>query len=287
MTPRINDPRRYSGRGEARDAEGLAGEAVPGTAGAQDDINRYRGAAWNPTHQNAVQIDQTRSNEARALGGGALGMLRARAEGAETPAQRLAREQTQGAVAGVQSGAASIKGGAGARAAAARGAMGSAQRVAAMGTQDMQALRAREMADAAGQYFGGASAQRGQDLTLAGDQARLEAAHRAAQDQREQYYEQAAFDVGNADNLGRLGASAQDVNAASAAYKQGIQGAAASREFGDRMVGTVVGGVVGGATAYGMTRPTAPGAPPGAPPAQPRPGLRPDDDLDPYGGIGR
>lgn len=276
MIPRVNDPRRYSGRGEALDVEGPLGTPVAGTAGAQDDINRYRGMAWAPPHPNAVQIDQARSNETRSIQGGALGMLRARAEGGETPAQAMARAQTAGAVAGIHSGAASIKGGAAARAAAARGATATAARVGAQGAQDVQALRAREMANAAGQYMGGASAQRGQDLGLAASQAQLEAQHRAAQDQREQAYEQAAFDVGNADNLGRLGADAQDTRAASAAYHQAAQNGAADRAWTGQLVSTGVGGITGGVTAYGM----------GQGPDLPAPGQGPRNVNDVVNGYG-
>jgi hypothetical protein len=246
------DPRRYGGRSEAVDEQG---NPIPGTSPAQAAIDRYRGMAWDPVHKSAVSLDQTRSNEARAIGGGALDMLRARAMGAETPAQRLAQQQTQGAVQGIYSGAASIKGGAGARAAAARGAMGTASDVAARGAQDVQALRAREMADAAGQYMGASTAQRGQDLDIAGRNAQLEAEHRAAQDQREQFYEQKGFDAGNQDNMGKLGASAQDAQASSQSIRQDMQNQQRNNEFTGRMLGTGVSTAVGGVTAYGMARP--------------------------------
>ena len=70
-------------------------------------------------------------------------------------------------------------------AAAARGATAGGARLQAQGDLDTQALRAREMADAAGQYFGAATGQRGADLGLATSQASLNQGQRSANDQRE------------------------------------------------------------------------------------------------------
>lgn len=143
-------------RGDSLDANG---RAIAGTNGMAQDVDRYR--AMGAGHQVAPQIDRAASNETRGYGMGALGLLRARAEGAATPAQTMSRQQTAGAVNAVQSGAASIKGGAGARAAAARSAGFAGARIQAQGDQDTAALAAREQAEGANAYFGAANTQRG------------------------------------------------------------------------------------------------------------------------------
>jgi hypothetical protein len=223
----------------------------PGAA--QGDIERYRRMA-NNGNTVAPVIDQSRSSETRGLSMDALSMLRQRAEGAQTPADLLAQRQTAGAVAGIQSGAASIRGGAGARAAAARGAIATGARVGAQGAQDAAAMHARGQADAASQLFGASSAQRGQDLGAAAAQAKLEADQRAASDQRKLHYDQAGWNTGNAVNDATLGRSAQESTAMATAAKQNVAEGANSRANTNTVVSTGTGGVAGGVNAYMGTR---------------------------------
>lgn len=247
----VKDPRAWGGQGNSVDANG---HPIYGTSGASQDIERYNDMANRPVHQAAPTLDATQANEARGLHMGSLGLLRDRAMGAQTPAQALLRQQTQGAVFGLQSGAASIKGGAGARAAAARGATATGARIAAQGEQDVQALRAREMADGAGQYYGAASAMRGADTTQAAENAKLEAGHRAAADQRTQHYQDKAWDVSNAENDAQLGVSAQDSAAAASARAARAQQAATDRQTASTVASTVTGAASGGIQAYANTR---------------------------------
>ncbi len=219
--------------------------------GVADDVGRYRGLGASgaaPTPQIA-QPDQ-----ARDLSNDAIGMLGARAQGAMTPADILAQQQTQGAVNGIQSGAASIKGGAGARAAAARGAIMTGARVGAQGAQDQQALHARGMADAAGQYFGAATAQRGEEAGLATSQAQLEAQQRAQAEQRGEFYEGLGQDTKNSAlgaSQGQTAASTAAANAdRRAALAEGNQGWENTKD----LVGGTTGGVSGAVSAYNKTQ---------------------------------
>ena len=248
------DARAWGGYGPSTDANG---RDIPGTSGGDKDYARF-GRMANEGQYGAVQIDQGASNETRGIQGGAIGMLRARAGGAETPADVLARQQTAGAVAGIQSGAASIKGGAGTRAAAARGAIATGARVQATGDQDAAALHARGIADAAGQYFGAATSQRGQDLGIATAQSQLEAQQRAANDQHKLHYDQAAFNVGNAQNSATLGVSGQDQAAENAARTQQRAADAVTRQQVQTGVSGGVGAVTGAVGAYNNTTAPAP-----------------------------
>lgn len=243
------DAGAWGGKGMDVDYQG---RPIEGSSGAQLDAFRYQQMGQKPLFGNGPQIDQTQANEARDVGVGALGMLKMRADGSqETPAQALARQQTAGAVAGIQSGAATIKGGAMARAAAARGAQAQGARVAAMGQQDLSALRAREMADASGQYFGASTAQRTADLGVATQQAQLEASQRAQNDQREAFYENKAQDTKAAELSHQLGRTGAENAAANAAQATANQAQAASDARIDRNLSTGTGAVMGGIQAYG------------------------------------
>ncbi len=241
--------RAWGGQDAATDA---SGNPIAGTSGGDQDYARF-GALANAGQPGAVQIDQGASNESRGIEGGALGLLQNRANGGYTQAQGLARNQALGAVAGIHSLAASIKGGAGARAAAARGATATGDRVWNQAGQDRAALGAREQADAAGQYFGAATAQRGQDLGVATSQAQLEAQQRAANDQHKQHYDQAAWNTGNAQNNATLGVSGQDQAAENAARLAQQQASAVNRQQAQTAVSGGIGAIAGAAGAYDAT----------------------------------
>jgi hypothetical protein len=236
---------------------GMGDRIIPGTGkvrfgtnAAAEDVARYRDMGQNPLFANGPAIDRSASDQSGSLQTGALGLLRQRAVGGMTPAQQLAQQQTQGAVNGLSSAAASIKGGAMARAAAARGAVSQGARVGAMGAQDQQALRAREMADAANQYFGGASAQRGQELGLASSQAQLDAAQRGANDQREGFYEGRGFGVQSSDLSAKLNRSAADDAAANASRANALAQAQQDRERAQSYISAGLGAAQGAAGAY-------------------------------------
>lgn len=227
------DPRRYGG---------YAG-------GAQDDMNRYRTMAGDVQNRPPPVVDKTRSNQTRGIMMGGLGMVEDRARGGWTPAQQLAHEQTRGAVYGLQSQAASIRGGAMARAAAARQAQQQTASVAAQGYQDQQALRAREMADAAGTFASGATTMRGQDLGVAGEDARLNMGQRGLNDQSSAFFENLGFDVGNQATNAQLGGTAQD-NAAitqdiRAKQQQDAESLGTARTIAGAGVGAAMGGLQG------------------------------------------
>jgi len=212
---------------------------------AQADVKRSRDMATAPV-PGAPVIDATRSNETRGVGMDALSMLRARAEGADTPADIQARQQTIGAVQGVYSGAASVRGGAGARAAASRGAIATGARVQAQGNQDAAALHARGIADATAGYLGASTAQRGADLTLAGNQADLEAGQRDADLQRQQYYEQLALQRKGITADSELNRTAGD-SAANAAATQSAQAQEAAKRASDNQNKATAAGAFSGA----------------------------------------
>ncbi len=237
----------WGGQGNDIDYQG---QEIAGTSGATRDVNRYRDIAGHPLYTSGPQIDQFDSDNSRGLQMNALGMLQSRAQGGMTPAQALASRQTQGAVAGVQSTAASIKGGAMARAAAARGAQNTGSRVFAQGQQDQAALQAREMADASGQYFGAAQGQRAQDLGVAASQAQLDAQQRAAADQREGFYEDQAQNTKNAELSHKLGRNEADASAANAAKAQSIAESKAAADRANTAVSAGIGGFKGGVQAY-------------------------------------
>lgn len=228
-------------QGDSVDANGVP---VAGTNGMAQDVGRYR-AAGQAGVPPTPQIDTTQSGESRGMSMGALGLLAARANGAMTPAQALAAQQTTGAVNAVQSGAASVHGGAMARAAAGRGAIAQGARVQATGDQDQAALAAREQADAAGSYFGAATGQRGLDLGLASSQADLEAQRRAANDQREGFYEGIAQDTQGANLNHQLGRSESDAAAAQAQYNNNVTRDQAARSAANTFTGVGIGGATG------------------------------------------
>jgi len=219
-----------------------------------EDAARF-GKMADPRFTTGPQIDMARPDESRGLSMDALGMLRRRADGGEvSPAQQMQAQQTAGAVSGIQSGAASIKGGAMARAAAARGAQATGARVAAQGTQDGAALRAREMADASSQYFGAAQGQRGRDLGLATSQADLEAKQRAANEQRDQFYKGLEFDQKKTTVDDALGRTAAESAAENSSRTAGLNESNAAFGRATQVASGTLGAVNGGVSAYNASQ---------------------------------
>ena len=244
--------RAYRVAGEQKAAGGI--NANPNHADDPGDVKYYDQTSKNPLYGSGPVIDQTASGESRNLSMDALGMLRDRATGGVTPAQTLQAAQTAGAVNAVQSGAASIKGGAQARAAASMGAAGTAQRVQASGNADQAALAAREQADAQTQYFGDSSAQRGRDLGLATSQAQLDAGQRTANEQHEETYQNLKFGQQSGMVQDKLGLSAEQQAAMNASRQTTLNENATATQNAKTVGSAVVGGVNGAATAFGNTQ---------------------------------
>ncbi len=218
-----------------------------------EDAARF-GKMSDPRFTSGPQMDMARPDESRGMSMDALGMLRRRAEGGVTPAQQMQEQQTAGAVAGTQSGAASIKGGAMARAAASRGAQATGARINAQGRQDGAALRAREMADASNQYFGAAQGQRGRDLGVATTQADLDAKQRAANEQRDQFYQGLEFDQKKTTVDDALGRTAAQSAAENSARTASLNESAATANRAKDVANGVLGGLQGGISTFGNTQ---------------------------------
>ena len=260
---RDDDPQNFTQQDERPpppppDAPFTTGTHAVGTAsfqgGVSDIVGRYRQMAASKGLRQGPQIDQGLANESRDAQSSGIDMLQARAFGAPTPAQYLMGRQTQGAVQGLQSNAASIRGGAMARAAAQRGAQSLGSRIQAQGNQDRSALRAREMADATGQYFGAATDQRTADLGVATDQAKLQVGQNALNAQAQNAYEQLGYDTKNAALGQQLGRSAADQAAANTARQQGQAENAAAWQQTKDVGSAVIGGTTGGIQAYNKSQ---------------------------------
>ncbi len=218
-----------------------------------EDAARF-GKMSDPRFTTGPQIDTARPDESRGLSMDALSMLQRRASGGTTPAQLMQQQQTAGAVAGIQSGAASIKGGAMARAAAGRGAQTTGARVNAQGQQDNAALRAREMADATNQYFGAAQGQRGRDLSLATSQADLDAKQRAENEARDAFYQGLAFDQKKTTVDDALGRTAADSAAENAARIASLNESAATAKRATDVANAGLNAATGGINAYNASQ---------------------------------
>ncbi len=235
-------PGAWGGQGNNIAADGTE---TAGTSGAAQDANRYAGMA-KPTYNAGPQIDRTQSGETRDLSMGALGLLGQTAAG-KTPsaAERLGTQMGQRAQYAQHSLGASVRGGAMARAAAARNATMNAGTIDAQTRQANAATRAGEMASAREGYLGAASGQRGMDIGLASSQAGLDVGQRSANDQREGYYEDLGQATKNAELGHQLGRTESDQNAANAARAQGQAEDAYKQQQATKVTNTVVGGATG------------------------------------------
>lgn len=244
---RTFDKQQWGGRGQDIDANG---NPIDGSSGAERDVTRYEGMA-GPAHANGPIIDRSRGNEARGIGQGGLDLMRQTAEGnSPSVAEKLGTAQGQGAQAARFGIASSVRGGAAARAAAARGAQSDAGTIGQQTLASNAATRAGEMATARGAYFGGASGQRGSDLGVATEQSNLEMGQRGANDSREQFYENKAHDVKKSQLGAQLGRTASE-QAAADVQRQADQAAAArAQDRSQQQTNTILQGAQGGLNAY-------------------------------------
>lgn len=182
---------------------------------------------------------------------GSLALLEGAARGtAPSQAALLAQQQGEESVQAGASLAASSRGGPGAQIAAARAAQQSAGRARQQALQAGAMARAREMADARGQFAGAASQARGQDIQENSTQADLDMRQRGLNSQDRQFYERMAWDTRNAE----LGARTAGENAWQAQQNADRQFKAAQDQAGwDRatqVVGMGTGAATGGLNAY-------------------------------------
>lgn len=244
------DSSRWGGQGNDIDGNG---NEIQGTSGAARDRDRYLGMA-GPVNKAPV-IDQTRSDETRDIGIGALGLLRNTAEGnSPSVAEQLGTKQgldAQNAGYGI---AASVRGGPAARAAAARTAQANAGTISQQTLASNRATRAGEMAQARGSYLGAASGMRGQDLGVATSQGNLDAGQRAADDARNSFFEGKAHDTQKADVGFQLGKSANDLNASNAANDLAQRQLEAGKAADQRLTNTALTTAQGGINAYNNTQ---------------------------------
>lgn len=147
----------------------------PTQSGVQADINRFQGLGKAAANQAAYQNDYTQANQDAAMGAqdragqdGALAMARDVAMGGSTPAQQLQRNMMQQGVQAQQATALSTRGGSLAQAAAMRQQQGSQGAFMQQGNNQLQALRADEMANARNQYATIAGQSRAGDATAQG-----------------------------------------------------------------------------------------------------------------------
>lgn len=213
-TGQLGDPRRYRGKGYYQEN----GQYVPGTSGAEQEVARYQGMGM--ATQAPVGIDRTRTGESRGLMMGSLGHLQNVADGRESEALRLGQDQARQAALGQTSMAASVRGGAMARAAASSAANRGIARSNAQIANYARAGQAAEMQQARQQLMQGSTGLRTQDLGLAGSQADLAARQRALDEHRQQTYEGMASDVTDAELFARLEAQKQDEQQAAAQRRQ-------------------------------------------------------------------
>lgn len=164
--------------------------------GANDYANRAQQMGSGAQQRGAYQSDFTQSDESRGYGMGALGLLQAQAEGrAPSAAEVLARRNQEAAIQATNSSARGIKGGAGARVAAMRGAQQVGAQQLAQGNQQAEQLRAQEQARATGQLIQGSIGMRGGDLDAQRIQQQNELTQRQLNDQQQRFFEQQGFNA--------------------------------------------------------------------------------------------
>ncbi len=231
----------------ARNDDVLAGHAAPDLQGNQQgytkpgsgleswdvDVDRARRLGAESHGRLAPQVNQTDTGESRGLQMGALGMLRAQAEGsAPSSSAIMAQRANQNAigVAGHQVTAARSPGGA---IAAQRMASDAAGNSMLAGNAANANQRLSELSHGAGAYASGAGQVQNQDVQTAAVDADLEAQQRAANEARQQGYERRGWNTRNQESqthdrwqalnegdVRRMGQERDAQNAADAAQNQ-------------------------------------------------------------------
>lgn len=249
------DPSGWGGQGTDALPEGR----VEGTSGANVDTNRYRQMAGQQTAAPSINYNQL--NESRPYSTDAIGLLAQSADGSDpSAAMMLGQQTTQNAINNQQSLANSVRGGAGARAAAARAAQFNQASIATTGQQQAEATRAGEMATARTGLMDAANKQRGLDSAAEIEQAKLQAQQRQQDAQHNQYYERLGWETNNAQLGAKLGRSAAEQAAANAAKATQLSEDQQSWANTKDAASTTLGGISGGLSAYQKTSQSDPTA---------------------------
>lgn len=175
--------------------------ARPGSRQSDEDVERYRqkGAERRP----AIQLDAERMNRAQPMQYGSLALLSQAAAGnAPSRAAELGRLSTEDA--NRTAAGAAIGRGAGGSVRATRGAIGGLGAQGARSAMAAGDMRAGEMGQARGEYAGGASTARRQDIGIGVTNAKLDAANRDLEAKRQQQFEKLAWDTRNAEMFGMV-----------------------------------------------------------------------------------
>lgn len=177
-------------------ATGVTGGAVVSNQFGQD-VDRYRQIGHQETQRDPIQINQGPAQQSRGIQMGALGLLRAQANGsAPSSAQILSQRGNQ--MAG-RAAAQRVTGarGVGASVGAFGGANDAASQQALASNVQGASARAGEISHGQGAFTAGAGAVRGQDLGAATTNAQLDAQNRELAERQQQHYERMAFDTKN------------------------------------------------------------------------------------------
>ena len=217
-----------------------------GLGGAEDNVARLQGrgderqkrGAWQVANQETAGSRQNQLNAMALLGDAANGS-------APSQAENLQRNMVDQSINAQAAAANSMRGGPTAQGSAARRAAFQGAATMQQGGNDIAALRAKEMAEARGQFFGATTAGRGQDIQMAQAQADAEARQRALNDQAEQFYEGTAHDVRKTQVNANLGFQSEANNSAATDRKLRNQENQADWEKTKDIAGIGLGGVTG------------------------------------------
>ena len=161
------------------------------------DYNRYRKLGDQAAQAGPVAVDQAASNQSRGLQLGALGLLQRQADGtADSSANILSRRANENAARAASSQVAGARG-VGAGLAAFNGANEGAANTAMAANAQSANERAREVSRGQHAYTAGAGSMRQGDLSVASQNAQLDAQNRALADKQQQHYERMAWDTRN------------------------------------------------------------------------------------------
>lgn len=164
------------------------------------DVARNRAMGAESMNRAPVALDQSQANESRGLQMGALGMLRAQAEGsAPSSAQILSQRANQNAAFAASRAAASGRTAAGGLSAFNQASPMAANQALAANTANANA-RAGEIAHAQDVYASGAQHVQNQDIGAATTNAQLVAQQRALNEARQRGFERRGWNVRNTES---------------------------------------------------------------------------------------
>ena len=197
---RTHEAGGWGGRGY-RYEEGENGVlyAEPGTRISDEDVARYR--ELGAQHRPAVQLDLEKANRSQPMQMGSLARLSSAARGdAPSRAAALGQIGTSDAIRSARR----IGRGPGSSVQAMRGSLAGLSNQAGTTAAQVGDMRAQEMSRNRGDYFGGASGMRKQDIGTAVTDAQLDAANRDLEQRRRLQFEQMAWDTKNAEMFGMV-----------------------------------------------------------------------------------